>query len=60
VTDKTHIEEFSQTITEALSRKLVAVFMERHCDHTLKESDVITRLKEQMEAALGGHKDAAS
>lgn len=60
MTTKGHLEEFMETITTALSQKLVTAFSETHRDPSLTEADVITRLKEQMEATLGEDKDAAS
>ena len=60
MTDKTHLEEFKQTIKEALSQKLVEIFVECHRDHSLRDADITTRLKEEMEAALIEDGDAAS
>lgn len=59
MTDKSHLEDFTKTISDVLSQKLVAKFVECHRDPTLSEADVTTLLKEQMEAALAGDKDAA-
>lgn len=59
MTDKSHLEDFTKTISDVLSQKLVVKFVECHRDPTLSEADVTTLLKEQMEAALAGDKDAA-
>lgn len=60
MTDKSHLEDFTKTIADALSKKLVAIFVECHRDPSLSETDVTTLLKEQMEAALTGDTDAPS
>lgn len=60
VTDKTHLEEFTKSISETLSKKLVATFVDCHRDPSLTEADITTLLKEQMEAALIEDKDAAT
>lgn len=60
VTDKSHLEEFTKSISETFSKKLVATFVDCHRDPSLTEADITTLLKEQMEAALIGDKDAAS
>lgn len=60
VTDKSHLEEFTKSVSETLSKKLAATFVDCHRDPSLTETDVTTLLKEQMEAALIGDRDAAS
>lgn len=60
MTDQSHLEEFTKTVSDDLAKKLVATFVDCHRDPSLTEADVTTLLKEQMEAALTGDKDAAS
>jgi hypothetical protein len=59
MTDKTHLEEFVEGVTDDLSKKLVATFVEGHRDPLMKQAEIITRLKEEMEAALSRGTDAA-
>jgi hypothetical protein len=59
VTDKSHLDEFSESIGDALSKDLVAAFRDAHRDPSLKAADIVTRLKERMEAALRRRDDAA-
>jgi hypothetical protein len=53
------LEEFLDDVTEELSRQLVEVFTDCRRDATLKQADIVTRLKETMEDALRTEDDAA-
>jgi hypothetical protein len=58
MTDRVHLEEFGEGISEGLAKKLVATFVECHRNPSLSSADVVTRLKEQMEQALSEDADA--
>lgn len=60
MTDKSYLEEFTQGVTQGLSKRLVDVFVAGHRDPSLKTVDVVTRLKEQMEQELQRDDDAAT
>lgn len=52
MTDKSHLDEFSASRDQELSKQLVATFIAGHRDPTVKAADLVTRLKDVMEQAL--------
>lgn len=52
MTDKTYLEEFLDGVTDDLSKRLVDTFTSGHRDPEVKPTDLVLRLKEEMEAAL--------
>jgi hypothetical protein len=60
MTDKAHLEEFGNGVSDALPKMLVATYIECHRNPLLSTADVVTRLKEKMEQALIENADAAA
>jgi hypothetical protein len=60
MTDKAHLKEFGNGVSDALPTMLVATHIECYLNPPLSTADVVTRLKEMMEQAMIEDADASA